>query len=136
MGPAYNIIVAQKSRFKTVLPGGTSQNGHYFLSMKYGNADDLHKYAHKYELLEIVGLKEPSGVSESEMEVIMNLMPEDTKFVCGLPKATRYDISTRDAMGTPENPFPDFPGRFSMKRESAQKKMELSNSKVIIIFFS
>ena len=114
MGPSYNIIVAPKSRFKTVLPGGMTQNGHYFVSVKYGNGE-LHKYAHKYELLEIVGLKEPSGVSESEMEVIMNLMPEDTKFVCGLPKATRYDIT--------------------MKQELAQKEMERSQRKVINIFF-
>ena len=110
MGPSYNIIVAQKSRFKTVLPGGATQNGHYFVSMKYGYGEQ-----HKYELLEIVGLNEPSGVSESELEVILGLMPEDAKIVCGLPKATRYDITT--------------------ERESAQKKMELSHSKVINLFF-
>ena len=109
MGDSYNIIVAQKSRFKTVLPGGTTQNGHYFVSMKYGYGEQ-----HKYELLEIVGLKEPSGVSESELEVILDLMPEDAKFVCGLPKDTRYDIT--------------------MKQELAQKKMEVSNRKVIHIF--
>ena len=109
MGDSYNIIVAQKSRFKTVLPGGTSQNGHYFVSMKYGYGEQ-----HKYELLEIVGLKEPSGVSESELEVILDLMPEDAKFVCGLPKDTRYDIT--------------------MKQELALKKMKVSNRKVIHIF--
>ena len=110
MGPSYNIIVAQKSRFKTVLPGGTTQNGHHFVSMKYGYGEQ-----HKYELLEIVGVKEPSGVSESELEVILDLIPEDAKFVCGLPKATRYDIT--------------------MKQELAQKKMELSQRKVTSIFF-
>ena len=115
MGDSYNIIVAQKSRFKTNLPGGTTQNGHYFVSMKYGYGEQ-----HKYELLEIVDLKEPLSVSESELEVILDLMPEDAKFVCGLPKATRYDIR-----------FPDI----TMKQELAQKKMELSHRKVINIFF-
>ena len=132
MGPTYNIIVAQKSRFKQILPGGTSQNGHHFISNKYGNAE-LHKYAHKYELLEIVGLKEPSGVSKSELEVILGLMPEDAKFVCGLPKATTYDITT--SLGTPENPFPEFPGRSSTERESTPKKMELTHNKVKTFFF-
>ena len=78
--------------------------------MKYGYGEQ-----HKYELLEIVGLKEPLGISKSELEVILDLMPEDAKFVCGLPKSTRYDIT--------------------MKQELAQKKMELSHRKVINSFF-
>ena len=99
--------------------------------MKYGSPYGYGEQ-HKYELLEIVGLKEPSGVNESEMEVILDLMPEDAKFVCGLPKATRYDIES--TMGTPGNPFPDFPCQDSMERESERKKVEQFHRKVTNIF--
>ena len=119
MGPSYNIIVAQKSRFETNLGfvevGGTTQNGHYFVSMKYDYGEQ-----HKYELLEIVGLNELSGVSKSELEVILDTMPEDAKFVCGLPKATRYDITT-----TMEGGF---------VTSYLKKKMEMFYNKVINIF--